>query len=217
MTPRRQSGRRSGMTLLEVIILLAAMAMIVVVVLPEIARSRARPKFIGCVNNVKQVGLAFRLWAMDHHDQFPMGLAITNSGTSDHPRACEAWVHYECVSNELGTPKALVCPADTERTTAVAFGRGFGNSNLSYFVSLDAAETVPQTILLGDRNLTSNDIPVGAGIHTLGPGATNGWAGGIHQGCGNIGLADGSVQQMSSERLQQHLLHHPQTNRLAIP
>jgi hypothetical protein len=39
----------------------------------------------------------------------------------------------------------------------------------------------------------------------------------MHNQCGNIGLADGSVQQFASARFQQYLRDNPQTNRLAIP
>jgi len=57
------------------------------------------------------------------------------------------------MSNELTTPKILVCPADKEKVPATSFGAGFSDTNSSYFVSLDASETYPQTFLTGDRNL----------------------------------------------------------------
>jgi hypothetical protein len=100
---------------------------------------------------------------------------------------------------------------------ATSFAVGFGKSNVSYFVSLDAQERFPQMILSGDRNLGSNGVAAIPGLYTLSPTATNGWTKAMHNQCGNLGLADGSVQQASSTRLQQIVQESPQTNRLAIP
>jgi competence protein ComGC len=219
MNIRMHSGRRrAGITLLEVMILLAVMAVAAVLILPWLMRPRiVRPPQISCVNNLKQVALSFRFWASDHGDRFPASVAMTNDGAMDNPLAYEPWMHYQVLSNELNTPKILVCPADNQRSRATNFAVGFGNSNLSYFVSLDADETLPQMILSGDRNLSSNGVAMAAGLRTLTTNATHGWTKAMHNQCGNIGLSDGSVQQFTSAALQQYLRDHPQTNRLAIP
>jgi hypothetical protein len=109
----------------------------------------------------------------------------------------------------------LICPTDTRRP-ATDLGPGFSNSNLSYFLSLDAADTAPQMFLTGDRNLTNGPLPPN---HILVPNAKYpvGWTKDMHRYQGNIGLADGSVQQYSDSRLGEALLGAGTTNRLAIP
>jgi hypothetical protein len=57
------------------------------------------------------------------------------------------------MSNELYTPKILVCPADKQRVAAVRFTPQLNNGNLSYFVGIDAEETEPNRFLAGDRNI----------------------------------------------------------------
>jgi len=70
---------------------------------------------------------------------------------------------FQVMSNELSTPKILLCPEDTRRTYATNFSTGFSGANISYFLNPDAVETYPQMILDGDDNLLVDGKPVSAG------------------------------------------------------
>ncbi len=76
-----------------------------------------------------------------------------------------------------------------------------GNSNISYFVGVDATETNVQSILSGDYNLT-NGSPVRNGILTLTTNEPLGWTVEIHKNVGDLLMADGSVQQASTAGLR---------------
>ncbi|HLH54742.1 MAG TPA: hypothetical protein VKY92_14110 [Verrucomicrobiae bacterium] len=111
-------------------------------------------------------------------------------------------------------PKVLVCPADTR--IPASGSSHLSNSNVSYFVSLDASDTNPNMFLIGDRNLTNGPLPAN---HRL-VANTNygvGWSSELHRYQGNIGLADGSVQQFSRSRLAEAFYGTQGTNRLAFP
>jgi len=101
------------------------------------------------------------------------------------------------MSNELSTPKILHCPNDNQRTNAVSFSQGFSDANISYFFSLDAVETYPNMILDGDDNLAMDGARVKPGILNLWPNSTIEWTKERHHFNGNIGLADGSVMQVT--------------------
>jgi hypothetical protein len=107
----------------------------------------------------------------------------------------------------------LICPADT-RQPAANLSNALSNSNLSYFLGLDAADTNPQMFLMGDRNLTNGPLPSNR-ILLLNTNLPIGWTGEMHRFQGNIGLADGSVQQFSNGRLSEAAGSSPQ--RLAFP
>ncbi len=50
---------------------------------------------------------------------------------------------FPVMSNELNTPKILFCPEDKIRTQATMFtATQPGNSNISYFVNLDAVDSL---------------------------------------------------------------------------
>ena len=120
------------------------------------------------------------------------------------------------MSNELSSPKVLVCPSDT-RLAATNFTTGFSNTNISYFISLDADESNPQMLLAGDRNIVSGKKPVN-GILTLTSNDVVSWTRAMHRLQGNVAIADGHVDQLTTPRLQQALRNTgAATNRLAFP
>ena len=96
-----------------------------------------------------------------------------------------------------GTPKVLYCPDDKRRKAATTFSQGFSDANISYFFGLDAFESYPQMILDGDDNLTVDGVRVKPGILNLWTNAAVAWTKERHHFNGNIGLADGSVMQVT--------------------
>lgn len=133
----------------------------------------------------------------------------------------QLWRHFAIVSNELSTPKILVCPSDPERTVAPNFA-SFGPSNLSYFLGLQTTEDNSHSILAGDRNLMTNGVPVGPGTLLLSTNLNFGFTKKIHARAGNILMGDGSVQQVTGRRFQQAVVDPALAstngvNRLLIP
>jgi prepilin-type processing-associated H-X9-DG protein len=82
---------------------------------------------------------------------------------------------------------------------------------------LDANETKPERLLSGDRNITGGVLSKGF-LRMFNTNSTAGWTTSIHTNTGNIGLADGSVQQVTAQTLQRQLqIQSLDIIRLAIP
>jgi type II secretory pathway pseudopilin PulG len=213
------SGRfsKSGFTLTALLVIIAVLAILAAMLLPALARAKTKASSINCVNNLKQVGLAFRIWSDDNGEKYPMSLPMNKGGTLEYTDGADTFRHFQVMSNQLTTPKFLICPNDT-RTVAANFDQ-LENQNVSYFIALEANDTNPQMFLAGDRNLTGPAAPEN-GILKLVPGDAASWTSAIHVNQGNIGLVDGSVQQCSNERLRQALRNSGDaTNvwRIALP
>jgi hypothetical protein len=215
--------RTGGFTGWDLMIVVVTVLLAVTVFLPAIARPRGRAPRISCVSNLKQVGLAFRMWANEHGEKFPMVLSATNAGggTLDFSMTGEVWRHFQILSNELNSPKVLVCSED-KRSRATDWSQITNNAHLSYLVGVDADETRPQTILSGDRNLKSSARSTN-GVLFLGSGDTLEWTKELHNKVGNFGLGDGSAQQINSptaasKQLESALQSAGQpVHRLALP
>jgi prepilin-type processing-associated H-X9-DG protein len=128
------------------------------------------------------------------------------------------WLNFLVMSNELKTPKLLVCPSDKSRIVAEDFATGLSAKNVSYFVGLNADTNHPQTFLTGDDNFAISSVPVKSGLLEFSTNAAIAWTEDRHYFEGNIGFADGSIAQTSLHGLQQAVQNTGvATNRLAIP
>ena len=211
--PRRQ--RASTMT--DVLIVIATIALLVGVLLPMLARPKIRYSRLGCANNLKQIALGFRIWSNDNGDRFPWAVPASEGGTLEQAASPEVFRHFQVARDEFSTPKILACNNDLARTKTADWSV-FSNTNLSYFIGLTSDVNDPQSILSGDRNLTTNGVPLGNGVFQLKTNGVMGWTKEIHKGVGNVALADGSAQEFSVAALRkQWPASTNAARRLAIP
>jgi hypothetical protein len=178
---------------------------------------RANACRVTCLNNLKSVGIGFRLFASDG-DPYP-----------PYNPTNQAWQYFQMVGKEIGSPKVLTCPDDAaiqgskefpltfDQTNGSFSDPRFQNKALSYFYGANASETNGNMLLIGDRHISiSGQLTHGTLIIKSNSPVT--WTKDIHKGIGNIGLADGSAQQMTTEKLRQQLANVTnETQTLVLP
>jgi competence protein ComGC len=211
--------RKRALTLIELCVVIAVITIFALMFVSGLSPEYAKDRALGiqCVNNLKEIGMAERIWAGDHGDKYSFQVAETNGGTMEFTTGPNAWRHFQILSNEIGIPKVFLCPADDLPTVAATNFNFIRNSNLSYFVGLDSTQTDPQGLYSGDCNLT-NGTPIKNGILELTTNRPAGWTAGTHVKVGNVALSDGSVQQVSITGLRQGVANSGAfTNHLQMP
>jgi len=217
-------NRNHGFTRLELVFAVLGFALVGLPAISLLGSSQSESQRAVCFNNLRRIGRAFHVWSADHGNLFPWGVEWgPDGGSYEQPGGLKAnaWYQFTWISNQLGSPKFLVCPADAgaskvARTwgTSAADG-GFLQASyqghaLSYFIGLHSLPSSGASLLSGDRNFKASIA--GLSCPFAGGGVASGllpndpsvqWTNAVHGTVGNLLFGDGSVQFSDSAGLQE--------------
>jgi prepilin-type N-terminal cleavage/methylation domain-containing protein/prepilin-type processing-associated H-X9-DG protein len=153
-------------TLIELFVVVAIIAILAAMLLPALASTKGNSQRIACINNIKQVGLAFRIWEGSNNGRYPQAItqsqggaqeycAHANGATSPTPPTLKqaAGMIFMVMSNQLATPKILFCPSDNFHVAGNGYATNFSYSDL-LGISSTQIKGVPLTAPEGSSALT---------------------------------------------------------------
>jgi len=129
-------------TLIELLVVVAINAILAVLLLPAFAGAKRHALTIQCVNQLKQIGVAFHVWSLDRNNRYSMEVSVNDGGalpTGGFLTVADTARVFQCLSNELQTPRLVICPTDQRRVRTNFLSAGLQadfleNTAVSYFV-----------------------------------------------------------------------------------
>jgi prepilin-type N-terminal cleavage/methylation domain-containing protein/prepilin-type processing-associated H-X9-DG protein len=151
---------REGFTLIELLVVIAIIAILAALLLPALSKAKEKAKGINCLSNMRQIGLAFKLYTDDHNDVF---VQLARDGAAPAgaiiPSTVTWWPDLLAASIGGKSIRIYNCPT---LTATNSFGIGMNHPELGQFLTTMPSVRENQvkqpvaTVVFGDAQVISN-------------------------------------------------------------
>jgi len=154
-----KSRKQSGFTLIELLVVIAIIAILAAILFPVFAQAREKARAISCISNLKQIGIAYRMYMSDYDEMVPPCYQYYSPTPADNPY--NNILYYPDIMNPYVKSAGIwVCPDRSflvgtvpgDLRTALPPGKGPGKQILQWSYAannswdccgLTAADNIP--------------------------------------------------------------------------
>jgi len=117
---------KRGFTLIELLVVIAIIALLMAILTPSLSKARDQARTIGCRSNLKQYGIALRMYLDDSASRFPLALTWLKSASSSYVQKGEQpdgvmWPYLKAHDVHMCPKFSMVVKGTNWENTAVSY------------------------------------------------------------------------------------------------
>lgn len=149
---------RAGFTIFELSITLLAIGLLGAVAVARLhdMRQGGGRNPLQCQENLRFIAIALQDFSTEHGDRFPWEIPQSQGGSLEAISSGQAAPHFRSLTNTIRNTRTLLCPMDPMRYRGATL-TSLDDSAISYFLNISARKESKNTILAGDRTISTTE------------------------------------------------------------